>query len=126
MLTRFLNDWSDDFHDMFQVRTPWLHTPSHNMIKVNDDTYKLEVQVPGYNKNNIKVIQNSNTITISGECEETKDEYAHKGFHKHSFTKRFHIKEGTEVSNVELKDGILNMNIKYNSKESNTKELPIK
>jgi molecular chaperone IbpA len=86
--------------------------PPYDIIKLNEDTYKLSVAVAGFTKTDIDISVDNGTLIIKGEIAEVTDaEVVHKGIAGRKFVRSFALGEYMEVTGAELKDGMLNINI---------------
>jgi molecular chaperone IbpA len=86
--------------------------PPYDILKLDEDTYKLSLAVAGFSKTDIDVSVDNGTLIIKGEIAEVTDaEVVHKGIAARKFTRTFALGEYMEVSSAELKDGMLTINI---------------
>jgi molecular chaperone IbpA len=86
--------------------------PPYDILKLDEDTYKLSLAVAGFSKTDIDVSVNNGTLIIKGETAEVTDtKVVHKGIAARKFTRTFALGEYMEVSSAELKDGMLTINI---------------
>ena len=86
--------------------------PPYDILKIDEDTYKLSLAVAGFSKSDIDVSVDNGTLIVKGEITEAIDaEVVHKGIAGRKFTRTFALGEYMEVSNAELKDGMLTINI---------------
>jgi molecular chaperone IbpA len=86
--------------------------PPYDILKLDEDTYKLSLAVAGFSKTDINVSVDNGTLIIKGEIAEVTDvEVVHKGIAARKFTRTFALGEYMEVSSAELKDGMLTVNI---------------
>jgi molecular chaperone IbpA len=86
--------------------------PPYDILKLDEDTYKLSLAVAGFSKTDIDVSVDNGTLIIKGEIAEVTDaEIVHKGIAARKFTRTFALGEYMEVSSAELKDGMLTINI---------------
>jgi len=86
--------------------------PPYDILKLDEDTYKLSLAVAGFSKEDIDVSVDNGTLIIKGELVDVIDaEIVHKGIAGRKFTRTFALGEYMEVSNAELKDGMLTVNI---------------
>lgn len=83
--------------------------PVYNIIEDEDGKVRLEMAVAGYTKDRIQVEKEGNTLIIQGKPAEksAKENLRHGGISNAAFLRTFDMKVGTEVSDVQLKDGIL-------------------
>jgi molecular chaperone IbpA len=86
--------------------------PPYDLIKLNDDTYRISLAIAGFAKEDIDVSVDNGTLVIKGEIVEATDaEVVHKGIAGRKFVKSFALGEYMEVTSAELKDGMLHINI---------------
>lgn len=83
--------------------------PPHNIIKVDDYNYIIELAVAGFTKNDISIKRIDNTIEIRGNKNtiDVETNYLHKGIGTRSFVKIIRLADTVEVVGSEMKDGIL-------------------
>ena len=86
--------------------------PPYDILKLDEDTYRLSLAVAGFSKTDINVSVDNGTLIIKGEIVEVTDaEVVHKGIAARKFTRTFALGEYMEVTGAELKDGMLTINI---------------
>ena len=86
--------------------------PPYDILKLDEDTYKLSLAVAGFSKDDIKVSIDNGTLIIKGEIVEVTDaEIVHKGIAGRKFTRTFALGEYMEVTGAEMKDGMLYIDI---------------
>jgi molecular chaperone IbpA len=86
--------------------------PPYDLIKLDEDTYRLSVAIAGFTKTDIDISVDNGTLIIKGEIAEvTEAEVVHKGIAGRKFVRSFALGEYMEVTGAELKDGMLNINI---------------
>jgi molecular chaperone IbpA len=86
--------------------------PPYDILKLDEDTYRLSLAVAGFSKSDIDVSVDNGTLIVKGETAEVTDaEVVYKGIAGRKFTRTFALGEYMEVSNAELKDGMLIINI---------------
>ena len=104
-------------------------------IKEKKDKYVIEMDLPGFEKENIKLELNNGYLTITGKQENNIDEEEEKYVHKERFygecTRSFYVGDNIkeEDINAEFKNGILKIDIpkKQEQIEQNeTKQIEIK
>jgi len=130
-----LRSMMEDFWDgdkFFQM--PFLKGEKLPAVNVSDrkDHYEVEVAVPGYHKEDLKITSANGVLTISGEnkmeSKETKNDYMRQEFSCSSFTRTFTLPEDTQEDHVEAKydNGILKVNLKKAAKVTpSAKEIKI-
>jgi molecular chaperone IbpA len=87
--------------------------PPHNILKLDDNRYVVELAVAGFSKDEIEIEVADGTLTIKGEKKEKLDElqYLHRGIGTRSFTKTLTVADTIEVKGAEFKDGILKIGL---------------
>jgi molecular chaperone IbpA len=86
--------------------------PPYDLIKLDDDSYKLSLAIAGFSKNDIDVSVDNGTLIVKGELPElTEVEIVHKGIAGRKFTRTFALGEYMEVISASLEDGMLNIDI---------------
>ena len=96
-------------------------------IKEKKDKYVIEMDLPGFEKENIKLELNNGYLTISGKQENKIDEEEEKFVHKERFygecTRSFFVGDNIKEEDIdaEFKNGILKIDI---PKKEEQKELP--
>ena len=86
--------------------------PPYDLIKLDEDTFKLSLAIAGFSKDDIEVSVDNGTLIVKGEISEELDaEIVHKGIAGRKFTRTFALGEYMEITGAELKDGMLNIDI---------------
>jgi molecular chaperone IbpA len=87
--------------------------PPHNILKLDDNHYVVELAVAGFSKDDIEVSVNDGELVIKGNKEDKAEsgEYLHRGIGLRSFTKTLRIADTVEVKGAEYKDGILRVGL---------------
>jgi len=88
--------------------------PPYDLVKLDDDTYKLSLAVAGFSKDNIDVSVDNSTLIIKGDNsveDEEKAEVLHRGIATRKFTRTFALGEYMEVIGAVLEDGMLVIDI---------------
>ena len=86
--------------------------PPHNVVKVDETNYEIQVAVTGFNKEEVTVELDQNVLIVSAgrEAEEEKT-YLHRGLAQRNFVKQFPLAEHIEVRGAEQKNGILSIKL---------------
>jgi molecular chaperone IbpA len=87
--------------------------PPHNILKLDESHYIVELAVAGFSKDEIDISVENGTLTVKGVKEEKEStvQYLHKGIGTRSFTKTLTISDTIEVRGAEFKDGILRIGL---------------
>ncbi|MFY9307826.1 MAG: Hsp20/alpha crystallin family protein [Bacteroidia bacterium] len=98
-------------------------------IKENAKQFTIEFAAPGFKKDDFKIQVEENTLNISAEKKEEKNEetekFTRKEFSYNSFSRSFTLPQTVDANKIDAKydDGILCLNI---SKKEEAKTLPKK
>lgn len=87
--------------------------PPHNIIKVEDNKYIVELAIAGFSKNDITIKTIDGILEIKGQkSNDDKDtQYLYKGIGTRSFVKKLQLAETVEVRGAQFKDGILTIGL---------------
>jgi molecular chaperone IbpA len=87
--------------------------PPHNILKLDDNRYLVELAVAGFSKDEIEITVADGNLTIKGEKADKVDKvyYIHRGIGTRSFTKTLKVADTIEVQGAEFKDGILRIGL---------------
>lgn len=87
--------------------------PPHNIIKVNDNQYAIQMAVAGFKKNEISVEVKDDVLTITSHQSNNHDDldYIHRGLSFRSFERSFKLAEHVLVQNASISDGILTIQL---------------
>jgi|ERR1051325_9936015 HSP20 family protein len=102
-------------------------------IKQNPEDFELELSLPGYGKDNIRVNVEGDMLVISGESktgkEEKDDRFTRREFGMSSFKRTFTLPDGVDPEKIAAKyeDGILRVNIgkKENAHSKTSRQIMI-
>ena len=86
--------------------------PPYNIVKDDDEHYRVELAVAGFDKKEISISKEEEILTIEGKVE-SKDEqdFIHKGLASRSFKRTFTLSDEIVVSGASLKNGILSVEL---------------
>ena len=117
----------DRFNTVHNLATRQAYPP-YDIIKLNEDKYKLSLAVAGFSKDDINVSVDNGTLIVKGELVEITDaEVVHKGIAGRKFTRTFALGEYMEVTGAEIKDGMLHIDIdRIIPEDKKPKEIAIK
>jgi len=137
MVTQLLDLFNDPFFIGFNRELGRLNTlhktnsqsyPPYDLIKLDEDTYRLSIAIAGFTKDNISVLVDNGTLIINGEIVDATDaQFVHKGIAGRKFTRSFALGEYMEVTGAEMKDGMLHIDIdRIIPEDKKPKEIAIK
>jgi len=122
MVTQFAMDlFNDPFFIGFNRELSRLNTahktnsqsyPPYDLLKLDEDTYRISLAIAGFTKEDIDVSVDNGTLIIKGDIVEVTDaEVVHKGIAGRKFTRSFALGEYMEVTGADMKDGMLHINV---------------
>ena len=85
--------------------------PPHNIVKINDTSYLIELAVAGFARDELDVEVKDRSLTVSGKHENRGREYVHKGISAKKFLRSFRLSEYVQVNGADLIDGVLAINL---------------
>lgn len=86
--------------------------PPHNIIRLDDDSYTIELAVAGFKPSDIEIELKDQLLSICGEKEDTRA-YSYRGISSKRFSKSFRLAEYVEVMETILAEGILSITLKH-------------
>ncbi len=95
--------------------------PPHNILRLGDNEYAIQLAVTGFDKAEISVTVENNVLVIKGESMTTEyasEQYLHRGLATRDFIKEFPLAEHIEVLGAETKNGMLTIKLVRNIPES--------
>lgn len=138
MVTKYAMDlFNDPFFIGFNRELNRLNTahktnsqsyPPYDLLKLDEDTYRLSLAIAGFTKDDLKISVDNGTLIIKGEIVEVTDaEVVHKGIAGRKFVRSFALGEYMEVTGAEMKDGMLHIDVvRVVPEEKKPKEIAIK
>lgn len=106
--------------------------PPHNIVKVEDNKYVVELATAGFRQDELSVVVEDKVLKISGQKVYTEEEaqkpseYLQKGISTKSFVKTIPLIDTVEVRSAEYVDGILRVSLdNVIPEERKPKNIPI-
>jgi molecular chaperone IbpA len=81
--------------------------PPHNIVKVDDHNYLIELAVAGFAREELDVVVKDRSLRVVGKHENRGRDYIHRGISTKRFEKNFRLSEYVQVNGADLTDGIL-------------------
>ena len=103
--------------------------PPYNIHRINENNYKIEVALAGFNKKDVEVEFEENLLTVrtkdvnNSENRNIDGEIIHKGISQRQFARSFTIADDVKVNSAELKDGLLTISCERIIPEHKKKKL---
>jgi molecular chaperone IbpA len=88
--------------------------PPHNIIKLDENEYAIQLAVTGFDKTEISVTVENNVLIVKGESQTTDyapEQYLHRSLATRDFVKEFPLAEHIEVVGAETKNGMLTVKL---------------
>jgi molecular chaperone IbpA len=134
---RFLNNptlsnfqrWAVGYDRLFQAMSDAPRSdqsyPPHNFIRESDEDFRIELALAGFNKEDVKVVQEEQKLTISGNNSEKENQESilHKGIASRAFTKSFYLAETIEVMEALFENGMVIIKLRQNIPEDKKPKL---
>lgn len=112
---------------LLNAQTPTSTFPPHNIIKLDDYQYIVELAIAGFTKQEVTITLKDGLLEVKGQKNpEAEVQYLHKGIGTRSFIKTIKLADTVEVRGAEFKDGILRIgleNVIPESKKPRTIEI---
>ena len=90
------------------------HYPPHNIIKLDETNFLIEVAVAGFSKDDIEIEVKDQILSVSAEKQrDSEREYVHKGISAKRFMRTFRLSEYVEVKGADIIDGILAIELEH-------------
>ena len=89
------------------------HYPPHNILKIDENQYLIELAVAGFSQDELEVDIKERTLTVKGEHPSKGREYIHRGISTKKFKRTFRLSEYVEVHGADLVDGVLAIDLKF-------------
>ena len=87
--------------------------PPYNIVQVDENEYFIEMAVAGLDEEDLEITQDQNTLIVTGKIEVSDElNYLHKGIAGRSFRREFTLADHVEVTDAQLKKGILLIRLK--------------
>ncbi|UNF40597.1 Hsp20 family protein [Bartonella krasnovii] len=105
--------------------------PAYNIERLhkNDDANHLRITlaVAGFKINHLNILLDDNQLVIHGKQTDNQNhQYLYRGIAARQFQRIFVLAEGMNVTNAELKNGLLSINLYQPKLKKEIKQIPIK
>lgn len=87
--------------------------PPYNIEKTGEDTYRITMAVAGFGEDDINVVAQENTLTVSGKAKpaDEKTEFLYRGIAGRAFERRFQLADHIKVVGAQLVNGLLHIEL---------------
>jgi molecular chaperone IbpA len=118
----------DAFDQLALEKLPTNTFPPHNIVKLDENNYLVELAVAGFKDEDIEIEVLNGELTITGKktvVDENRS-YLHRGIGTRSFKKVVRLADTVQVSGAGLEDGILAVSlVNVIPEEKQPKRIPI-
>jgi molecular chaperone IbpA len=87
--------------------------PPHNIVKLNEEDYVIELAVAGLSKDDLNVEVKENKLFVTHEAKDDDRKYTYKGISNRSFKRIFHLHRDIVVGSADIENGVLKVNLKH-------------
>lgn len=88
--------------------------PPYNIEARGEDQYRITMAVAGFSRDDIEIVSEQNTLTISGRKadEDSEDaEFLYRGIANRAFERRFQLADHVRVETASLENGLLHIEL---------------
>ena len=88
--------------------------PPFDIEKLSDDSYRITLAVAGFKREDIDITAQQNMLIITGRRAENRNRdgnFLHVGIATRAFERRFELADFVRVTNAELRDGLLSIEL---------------
>ena len=88
--------------------------PPFDIEKLSDDSYRITLAVAGFKRDDIDITAQQNMLIITGRRAENRNRdgnFLHVGIATRAFERRFELADFVRVSNADLHDGLLTIEL---------------
>ena len=87
--------------------------PPYNIERLNEQTYRLTMAVAGFYEEDLSIVVQNSTLTVSGRArpDEEEIEYLYRGIAGRAFERHFQLADFIKVGRASLKNGILRIKL---------------
>lgn len=86
--------------------------PPYNIEKTGDGSYRIQMALAGFTRDEIDVTVQDNMLIIIGRAGEAAEgEFLHRGIAKRAFERRFQLADTIKVTSAGYENGLLNVEL---------------
>jgi molecular chaperone IbpA len=89
--------------------------PPYNIDKVGETGYRITMAVAGFTMEDLNIVLHNGELSVSGALKEKEAEEGvqvlHRGIAARAFERTFRLADYIQVTNAELKDGLLTIHL---------------
>ena len=91
--------------------------PPYNIELLGDDKYRVSMAIAGFTTEEVNIVSEDNTLTVTGKKapakndEAGKKQYLHKGISERSFERKFQLGDHVKVTGADMQHGLLHIDL---------------
>jgi len=86
--------------------------PPFDLLRLDDNHYRINLAVAGFGSDEIDIVAQQNQLVVTGKkSDDDKSDYIHRGIANRSFERRFGLADHIKVTEADLKDGLLSIDL---------------
>lgn len=94
-----------------------INYPPHNVEKLDDETYLLTLAVAGFDRSDIEIVVQGETMEVSGRINRNEGQaegrnYLYHGISSRPFNKKFMFVDSINVESAEMTNGLLKITLR--------------
>src|SRR4029078_9871369 len=87
-------------------------SPPYDILNTGENTFSIELAVPGYKRDEIEMVAHQNVLHVVGKAPQQSDtQYVHRGIPRQGFERRFNLADYVEVKGASMDNGILRVDL---------------
>ncbi len=88
--------------------------PPYNIERLGENEYRISMAVAGFVEDEIRIEVKEQSLTVRGEKkpDQADRQFLHRGIAARSFERRFQLADHVEVTSAQMKDGLLDIDLK--------------
>jgi molecular chaperone IbpA len=86
--------------------------PRFNIAQLSEQEFRVDLALPGWSKDNIKIHYDIGLLTIEGDKLDNNEVYLHKGISSKAFKRSFFVPKNLEVTDATFENGLLSITFK--------------
>lgn len=112
------------FNQLDNVRATAKTYPPHNIIKIDESNWLVELAVAGFGRDELTVELHENVLSIRGHKKEQHGrDYIYRGLAMRNFEKSLYLQDHIKIKHAEYTDGMLNVYLEHEIPESKKPKL---
>ena len=89
--------------------------PPYNIELLAEDKYRITMAIAGFSKDDINIVVEDNTLSITGtknsDADKQERKFLHKGISERNFERKFQLGDHVKVIAADLENGLLHVDL---------------